>query len=920
MKVELFNFQKKAVENLRDRAVDAHLNYERSHTPQIISFTAPTGSGKTVIMADFIEEVFFGNEGCAEQPDAIFVWLSDSPQLNEQSKMKFDLLADRINLTQCKIIEDSSFDQETFEEGNIYFLNTQKIGASGNLAKHSDNRQYTIWETFQNTIELKSEKLYLIIDEAHRGMNGRDAAKATSIMQKFIKGSPNDGLSPLPVVIGMSATSERFNRLVENTTSTIHYVIVSVEDVRSSGLLKDRIIVQYPGNTESNNEMAILQAATDEWQNKCKHWYQYTYEQHYANVSPIFVIQVQKGSGNNISDTNLGDCLEKIEERCGQRFKEGEVVHSFGDFGEIEINGLKVPHINASDINDNRLVKIVFFKESLTTGWDCPRAETMMSFRKAVDSTYIAQLLGRMIRTPLGMRVRVDESLNDVHLYLPYYDGNTVESVLISLKNSEGGEIPAYIESESLDTPRYISGTIRPQTHRGRNVPVAPGQTSIFDLYESNEQNNDVDNNVEFNSLFISDNNDTQNSYRNQSDNADRTESIDIEGELQNYRNIDRPAIVRYVNSSGFSTYEVKNVQINDYLESLFKIGRFITHTGLETECIGNIKKEISEKIHEYVTYLHSINRYESLADKVLEFKLLSKTYDTFGERIYTNTNSTLFHSDTDLDRQLRNAEIRLKGEGISTYYGQHYFNEDDPNSFKIDVILFVAAEENMRKLTQYAKIKFHELDDSYRRSVTRLTEAYIKKYHDIVADADEVSIHNYLLPEEVALRIEENGDKYYDHLYVGKDSCYAFIKLNDWEKEVIKHEQQKDDYICFLRNPSRGNYGLCVKYEINGQKKGMYPDFLVFRKENDSYVMDILEPHGSQFADSLAKAKGLAEYAHENPAIGKVQMIRMDTDIDGAKKLKRLDLQRGLIQEKVKNAISIDDFNNIFDTDGIFD
>ncbi len=26
---------------------------------------------------------------------------------------------------------------------------------------------------------------------------------------------------------------------------------------------------------------------------------------------------------------------------------------------------------------------------------------------------------------------------------------------------------------------------------------------------------------------------------------------------------------------------------------------------------------------------------------------------------------------------------------------------------------------------------------------------------------------------------------------------------------------------------------------------------------------------------------KGLAEYAHENPAIGKVQMIRMDTDID---------------------------------------
>jgi hypothetical protein len=26
-----------------------------------------------------------------------------------------------------------------------------------------------------------------------------------------------------------------------------------------------------------------------------------------------------------------------------------------------------------------------FFKQSLTTGWDCPRAEVMMSFRKAKD-------------------------------------------------------------------------------------------------------------------------------------------------------------------------------------------------------------------------------------------------------------------------------------------------------------------------------------------------------------------------------------------------------------------------------------------------------------------------------------------------------------------------------------------------------
>ena len=40
-------------------------------------------------------------------------------------------------------------------------------------------------------------------------MHDNAAAKATTIMQKFLKGSESDGLDPLPIVIGMSATDER---------------------------------------------------------------------------------------------------------------------------------------------------------------------------------------------------------------------------------------------------------------------------------------------------------------------------------------------------------------------------------------------------------------------------------------------------------------------------------------------------------------------------------------------------------------------------------------------------------------------------------------------------------------------------------------------------------------------------------------
>ena len=342
MKVELFPFQKKATADLRMKIAEAMGSYHRTHTPQVVSLQAPTGSGKTIIMASLIEDIYYGTDQYAEQPEAIFVWLSDSPALNEQSKQKIDLKADKIRFGQCVTIEDESFDQEILDDGHIYFLNTQKLGKAANLGRHSDTRQYTIWETLENTAKEKSDRLYFIIDEAHRGMQGREAGKATSIMQRFLKGEPKLKFSPMPVVIGISATADRFNKLVGDTSSTLQKCVINANDVRASGLLKDRIVITYPNDPEKNNEMAVLQAATDEWKKKCDHWYQYSYEQHYAQVNPVFVIQVLAGNGKAVSDTNLDDVLAAIEERLNIQFKENEVVHTFGSTGTITINGLSV--------------------------------------------------------------------------------------------------------------------------------------------------------------------------------------------------------------------------------------------------------------------------------------------------------------------------------------------------------------------------------------------------------------------------------------------------------------------------------------------------------------------------------------------------------------------------------------------------
>ena len=484
MKVELFAFQKRALADIRMKTAEAMGSYHRTHAPQVVSFTAPTGAGKTIIMASLIENILFGDENFGEQQDAIIVWLSDSPQLNEQSKLKIDAKADKVRLGQCVTVTEDSFDREVFEDGYIYFLNTQKLSKTSNLTKNSDGRTYTIWQTIANTVKDKSDHLYFIIDEAHRGMQGREAGKATTIMQKFLKGSRDDNIPPMPVVIGMSATTQRFNALVEGTSSTIHKSVVTVDEVRASGLLKDRIVITYPEENTVNNDMAILQAAADDWKEKWDHWTQYCYEQHYAYVNPVLVIQVLNGSGNKLTDTHLSDCLSKIEERIGFKFEKGQVVHTFGQTtSSVSVNGLDIEYVEPSRISDDKNIRVVFFKENLSTGWDCPRAETMMSFRHATDATYIAQLLGRMVRTPMQMHIQVDDVLNDVHLYLPYFNAETVKSVVDALQSSEGGEIPTDVVGQTISGRKYDTLTAKPR--RKKQEKVSTNQMTIFDYPEN---------------------------------------------------------------------------------------------------------------------------------------------------------------------------------------------------------------------------------------------------------------------------------------------------------------------------------------------------------------------------------------------------------------------------------------------------
>ena len=926
MKKELFPFQKMAVWDMRKKAAEAIGAYNRTGTPQILSLQAPTGSGKTIMMASLIEDILFGSSevppgevGFVEQPEAIFVWLSDSPELNLQSKDKIDLGADRLSFGTTTLIEESSFDRELLEDGKIYFLNTQKLSVSGNLTKKSDRRQWTIWETLDNTAREKADRLYFIIDEAHRGMQGSEAGKASSIMQRFLKGYHKSGVEmrPMPFVIGMSATAERFNRLAEGLSSTIHKTIVSADQVRASGLLKDRILIGFPKDATRQDDMALLGTATDEWMNKCAHWEQYCREQHYKNVDPVFVVQVKAGTGEAVSDTNLDDVIARIEKRIGRQFSEWEVVHTFGSTGVVTANGLNVHPVDPSRIADDRRIKVVLFKENLSTGWDCPRAETMMSFRTARDYTYIAQLLGRMVRTPLQNRVKVDDSLNEVRLFLPYFDEQTVTKVIEELKSSECGDIPVVVEGEATGDEIMVPWSIYP---RRRAVVIDPNQqTFVFNNETSPDATNPA---VEPSPQQVPDQLHPIPIPSVTTAARKEKEQTNVE-QLPLPLEIDREAIIKAINTRGFITYVVRTTRITDYLQSLLQLSGLLARSGICPTAKSEVDSEIVERIRSYADGLRAQGRYDALAKEILEFKLAVMIFDAFGNQVqHTSQTEMMFTSESDLDPQLRAADMKLGNCGFSNKYGRKYATEDDTETYKIDVILYAANDANISELYKYAEQRFHELDDRYRRYVPDKDERCQLEYNSIVANGDMVSKHIFMLGQTIGNGANSDGKCYTNHLYVD-DSGVAMIRLNSWEDGLVEEEEQRGDFVCWLRNVSRASWALTIPYEIDGVSKPMYPDFIIVRRDAmaaSGYAFDILEPHNPSLADNLQKAKGLAKYAQAETKFARIQLIRKIKDSSGADKFKRLDFCKGEIRDKVLRAQTLEELNNIFETDGFVD
>lgn len=361
MWIEFKNYQEKAIVKLKQE-VNELLDVEGN---KICIFKSPTGSGKTLMMAEFLKRLI---DSRIDGKKFSFVWIAVN-KLHDQSRNSLKKYYNQFGVgLKCSYFED--LDERKIGENEILFLNWASINKKGNIYVRENERDNNLSNIVARTKD-EGRIIILIIDESHRNA---ETEKSKELI---------DDIGP-KITIEVSATPQ--------LKGVFRGVEVELKDVKDEGMVKKEIIIN-PGfeNFKLDKKLAdktadeiVVEAGLKKRAELAK-----LYEAEGADINPLMLIQ--------IPDT-----------RQGTIDKKDAVVQLLGKYGITTENGRlaiylsdKDSKINLENIEKNENeVEVMIFKQAIAVGWDCPRAAILVLFREWKSMIFSIQTIGRIMRMP----------------------------------------------------------------------------------------------------------------------------------------------------------------------------------------------------------------------------------------------------------------------------------------------------------------------------------------------------------------------------------------------------------------------------------------------------------------------------------------------------------------------------------------
>lgn len=360
--MKTIEFQSKAQNELAHAAVTLLGRPTRGK----LVFKAPTGSGKTVMMANGLAAL---SKKCEGVHSLAILWVAPN-KLHEQSHSRLLSVYGATKALACLMPRELS--GPDLPDRSVLFLNWDSIN-SANLMLRRDNESQLNLESYVTRARALGKKVVLVVDESHLHLDSGEGAQV--VVDQIIQPA---------LTIEVSATPRE---------SAPHaQVTVFREDVVAAGLIRKRIIVNPGENVErSGSRMLVAYNGTSEnlldralaKQTELAG----LYRAEGTTVAPLVLIQLP-------DRRNSADALANFE---AYLFAKHGLARGKGV--AVWLSGDKSPDL-ADIASNSSSVRVLFFKQAIATGWDCPRAQILVGLREMQSETFTTQVLGRIIRHP----------------------------------------------------------------------------------------------------------------------------------------------------------------------------------------------------------------------------------------------------------------------------------------------------------------------------------------------------------------------------------------------------------------------------------------------------------------------------------------------------------------------------------------